>query len=469
MSAVEPPDTIRERERVSDRGGPTKRAVKKVLLVSAYELGHQPLAVAGPAGVLQERGHEIRAIDLAVEPWDPALDKWADRIAISTPMHTATRIAHELAPRLTRPVACYGLYAEMCDDIATVIGGRDPLTGLVQWIEDDPTAEVGSPSPRPARDLLPALDAYTRLELAGELRLVGSVEASSGCAHRCRHCPVPVVYDGRIRIVPVDAVLADVQQQVDRGAQHITFTDPDFFNGVHHARRVVQAFHHDFPDVTFDCTVKVEHVLRHESEWDALAKAGCLFVVSAFESTNDAMLDRLDKHHTAADAGRAVTVLRGNGIDVRASWLPFTPWSTTADVRGILEFVAEHDLVGSVDPVQYTIRLLLPRGSLLLELLPPLPWDDARLTYRWESDLDPLQRSLSALVEAAADEPIATTYNRIREVVDLPAVELTAGEARPRLTEPWFCCAEPTATQIGLLDQPAFVRPASPAPSSTSR
>jgi hypothetical protein len=441
----------------------------KVLLVSAYELGHQPLAVAAPAGVLRDRGHDVRVVDLAVEPWDPSLDEWADRIAISVPMHTATRIAHELAPRLTHPVACYGLYAQMCDGIATVLGGRDPLTGLVRWIEDDPAAEIGSPVAAPARDLVPGLDAYTRLAVGGERRLVGSVEASSGCAHRCRHCPVPVVYDGRTRVVAIDAVLTDVQQQIDEGAQHISFTDPDFFNGVHHARRVVQALHAGFPDITFDCTVKVEHVLRHEREWDALAEAGCLFVVSAFESTNDVMLERLDKHHTAADAARAVTVLRGHGIEVRPSWLPFTPWSSLADVRGILEFVAAHDLVGSVDPVQYTIRLLLPRGSLLLELLPPLPWDDDRLSYRWESDLDPLQRSLAVLVEAAGDEPTAVTYNRIREAVDLPTVTVTTDGNRPRLTEPWFCCAEPTATQIGQVGQVTFVTRSSPAPSSTSR
>jgi hypothetical protein len=131
--------------------------------------------------------------------------------------------------------------------------------------------------------------------------------------------------------------------------------------------------------------------------------------------------------------------------------MPFTPWTSYADVQDILEFVAAHDLVDSVDPVQYTIRLLLPRGSLLLEQLPPMPWDAERLSYRWESDLDPLQQSLAALVEAAGDEPVGTVFNRIREAVDLPAVTLTAGGDRPRLTESWFCCAEPTSTQIGRL------------------
>jgi hypothetical protein len=440
----------------------------KILLVSAYELGHQPLSVAGPAGVLRDRGHDVRAVDLAVEAWDPALDRWADRVAIATPMHTATRIAHQLAPHVTRPLACYGLYAEMCDDIATVVGGRDPLTGLVRWIEDDPTATLPSPTARPARDLLPGLDAYTRLEVSGERRLVGSVEASNGCAHRCRHCPVPVVHDGRIRIVDVDAVLADVQQQVDQGARHVSFLDPDFFNGVHHARRVARAVHRDFPALTFDCTVKVEHVLRHEATWREMAAAGCLFVVSAFESVNDALLARLHKHHTAADAARAVAVLRSHDIEVRPSWMPFTPWTSRADVRDILEFVAAHDLVGSVDPVQYTIRLLLPRGSLLLDQLPALPWDDERLSYLWESDLDPLQQSLVEIAEAGDGQAIAATYNLIREAVDLPAVVVTTGESRPRLTESWFCCAEPSAVQIGQLGRLELATPASPTPNSTS-
>jgi hypothetical protein len=280
---------------------------------------------------------------------------------------------------------------------------------------------------------------------------------------------VPVVHDGRIRIVAVDTVLADVQQQVDQGARHVSFTDPDFFNGIHHARRVARAVHHHFPDLTFDCTVKVEHVLRHEAVWSDMAASGCLFVVSAFESVDDALLARLDKHHTAADAARAVAVLRSHAIEVRPSWMPFTPWTSLPDVRDILEFVAAHDLVDSVDPVQYTIRLLLPRGSLLLDQLPRLPWDAERLSYRWESDLDALQLSLTELVEAGDDEPIATTYNRIREAVGLPTVTIPAGERRPRLTESWFCCAEPNAAQIGQLGRLEFPTPASPTPSSTSQ
>lgn len=414
--------------------------------MSAYELGHQPLALAAPAGVLRARGHEVRCVDLSVESWDPELAAWADRVAASVSMHTAARILRPVLGDLDRPVATYGLYASMCDDVAEPLVSRDPVDALVTWVDG---GAGDDDAPLPARDLLPPLDRYAHLVHRGEERMVASVAASRGCAHRCRHCPVPVVYDGRIRINDVDAVVADVGQQVALGARHVSYGDPDFFNGVHHALRVVRAVHERFPALTFDCTVKVEHILRHADVWPELAASGCLFVVSAFESVDDATLVRLDKGHTAADAARAVALLRGHGIEIRPSWLPFTPWASLADVQRILEFVAVHDLVGNVDPVQYTIRLLLPEGSLLVGHVEGLgPWDPERLTYTWRSPLDPLQRRLAALVEESADEPIAAVYDSLRRAVGLDPLGLTGGRDVPRIDEPWFCCAEPTERQL---------------------
>lgn len=418
----------------------------KLLLVSTYELGHQPLGVAGPAGILRARGHEVRALDLGVDAWDPELARWAERVAISVPMHTAARLARTVAPRLDVPVACYGLYAAMCDDVATALVDRDPETALVRWVEDDPGAEVARVLP--ARDLLPPIDRYVRLEHAGNEVPVAYVEASTGCAHRCRHCPVPVVYDGRTRITAADAIVADVGTQVQAGAAHVTFGDPDFFNGVHHALRVARAVHEAFPELTFDCTVKVEHILRHETVWDEMAELGCLFVVSAFESVNDAILERLEKGHTTKDAARAVALLRERGITVRPTWLPFTPWSTLADVQAITDFVAEHELVGNVDPVQYSIRLLVPQGSLLLGHIDDLArFDPDRLVYPWSSPLDELHGRVAALVEAMADDPIPETFDAVRVALGLEPVH-AADAPVPRLSEPWFCCAEPTQAQL---------------------
>jgi hypothetical protein len=421
--------------------------MSKVLLVSTYELGHSPTGVAGPAAALRARGHDVRVVDLSVADWDPLLATWADRVGIAVPMHTAARLAHQLAPRIDRPIGCFGLYAGMCGDIGAALVGRDPASELLRWVEQDAT--VTAPVVAPARDLLPDPEVYAHLIRDGIRFPVAATDASVGCAHRCRHCPVPVVYDGRIRINDVETVVADVAAQVDRGARHVTFGDPDFLNGAHHARRVVAAVHAAFPDVTFDCTVKVEHVLRHTDLWPELAASGCLFVVSAFESVDDATLTILDKGHTARDETRAVVTLRASGIEPRPTWLPFTPWSTIDGIRGILEFVASHDLVGNVDPVQYSIRLLVPDGSLLLDHLPDLgPWDPDRLGYPWTSPLDGLQAEFAALVEARADDPPGAVFNALRALVDLAPVETRHVVEAPRLSEAWFCCAEPTTAQL---------------------
>jgi Radical SAM superfamily len=404
-----------------------------ILLVATYELGHQPGSLGMAASFLRARGDDVRALDVSIDPWDPSLVEWADEVAFSVPMHTATRLARDLAREIDKPVRVFGLYAAQCGDFGS------PVT----W-----DAAV------PARDLLPPLDRYTRLVIDGETRLVGSVAATAGCAHRCRHCPVPVTYDGRVQRLDEAAVAADIAQLVDSGAQHITFGDPDFLNAPPHSRRIVAAMHARFPDLTFDCTIKVEHVLRHADLWPELAEAGCVFVVSAFESVDDEVLARLDKGHTALDAARAVDILRAAGVDVRPSWLPFTPWTTREGLIALLDFVHEHDLVGSVDPVQYTVRLLVPRGSLLLDhpdLAPYLgSWDDERSTYTWlhpDPDVDRLQSTLAELVEGGGD--VVELYAAVRAAVGATPVDLSScTTGRPRLTESWFCCAEPTEIQL---------------------
>ena len=455
--------------------------------MSTYELGHQPLHLASPGAALTEAGHEVRCLDLAVQELDPVAVEWADVVAFSVPMHTATRLAAQAAGTVRTlrpdvPICAYGLYAAAAPGFDAALAGEyEPA--LVDWVagggarsaeatgSTSVRVELGRHRPAvPRRDDLPGLDHYARLLPDGTSALAGVpagyVEASHGCVHRCRHCPVPVVYDGRIRTVPVGTVLADIDRQVEMGARHITFGDPDFLNGPHHAMRVARAFHARHPDLTFDVTTKVEHVLRHQALLPELAGAGLLFVVSAFESVDDRVLARLDKGHTRADAATATGLLRAHGVEVRPSLLPFTPWTTVADVVALVDFVIDNDLVANVDPVQYAIRLLLPPGSLLLddpEVGAVLgPFDPAALTYPWRSPhpgADELQAELAELIEDHGEADAVTVFPVVHATVARRAAALGERGPRPlpspptrrrtpRLSEAWFCCAEPTRDQL---------------------
>jgi radical SAM superfamily enzyme YgiQ (UPF0313 family) len=442
----------------------------RVLLVSTYELGRQPLHLASPAASLRAAGHEVRTADLAVDQVDTAILEWADRVAISVPMHTATRLADQVVAtvRTSRPevpIALYGLYAGVGATPVDLRLEGEYEPGLLEWAaggDGGRDRHLGrSGFEVPDRSGLPELGEYARLEHDGSTLLAGAVEASHGCRHRCRHCPIPAVYDGRIRIVPRDQVLADIDNLVASGAGHVTFGDADFLNAPAHSLAVIEEARRRHPALSFDATIKVEHILEHRDLWPRLAESNLLFVVSAFESVDEPTLAILDKGHTVADMAEAIEVVRGAGIHIRPTWLPFFPWTTVDDVADILEFIAMHDLADATDPVQLSIRLLVPRGSLLEghpALQPHLRgYDEAALTWRWDfADRETalLHEELEAVAAIASDcgeEAVATLEEMRLLVADrsgrgLPS--LRAGRRAPRLTESWFCCAEPTAGQM---------------------
>jgi hypothetical protein len=262
--------------------------------------------------------------------------------------------------------------------------------------------------------------------------------------------------------VPRDVVLEDVRRQLAAGARHITFGDPDFLNGPTHGLRVTRALHAEFPDVTFDVTAKVEHLLRHRDALAELADLGCAFAVSAVESLSDRVLASLDKGHSRRDALELPGVMRQAGLTLRPSLLPFTPWAMLADYLELLDWVEAEDLVDCVDPVQWSIRLLVPPGSLLLRSPAMTPYlaglDAEALTYRWvhpDPRMDRLHEVVSTAVAdaAAAGEGVEPTFGRVRSTAaecgkvarsSIPhstfrIPHLSARPPAPRLTEPWFC------------------------------
>jgi radical SAM superfamily enzyme YgiQ (UPF0313 family) len=456
-------------------------------------------------GFLEQIGFAPVGLDIAVEDIDESALRLARFVGISVPMHTALRLGVRVAEMIrAKNPAChvcfYGLYASINAEYLlqrladSVVGGEYevPLRSLIEAL--DRGQAIGSlegvssgnrvvgpslqrvysstvssiPQPIPSRAGLPMLNHYARLEQNGTERLAGYVEASRGCLHLCLHCPIVPVYEGRFFLVPEAVVIEDIRRQVQAGATHITFGDPDFLNGPGHSMNIVRTMHEEFPNLTFDFTAKIEHLLKRRALMPDLNAQGCLFVISAIESFSDHVLELLHKGHTAADIITSLDILREAGIALRPSLVAFTPWTGLDDYLHMLDMVEAHDLIDATDPVQLSIRLLIPPGSALLaksdiqRFLGPL--DQACFQYPWthpDERMDRLHQAVTAIVEAGAkeEEDAMVTFDRIRTITDTMAGRHTESVTRartnrpdrrkpPRLTESWFCCAEPTTQQF---------------------
>ena len=437
----------------------------RVLLVSTYDLGRQPFGLASPAAWLRAAGHGVTLADVSRSPLAAAAIVEADWVAFFLPMHTATRLAMRAISRVRdiNPQArlcAYGLYAPLNAALLKRVGveaiiGGEFEQGLVDLLSGSAPREQISLARQqflaPDRTGLPPLASYAQLVTNGSRRVVGSTEASRGCKHLCRHCPVVPVYRGAFRVVQPEVVLEDIRRQVALGAGHFTFGDPDFFNAPAHAMRVVEVLHREWPALTYDVTIKIEHLLKRRGLLGTLRDTGCAFVTSAVESLDDAVLEKLAKGHTRADFIEALDLMRAADLPLSPTFIPFTPWTTAESYRSFLRETLELELTDQVAPIQLAIRLLIPEGSLLLGL-PEVrnmvgPFDERALCYPWRNP-DPCVDALSSAMQAKikhAEQSGRARKEIFREIWGLagggafPNRPMAARATIPYLTEPWYC------------------------------
>lgn len=462
----------------------TARSTMNVVLLSTYELGRQPFGLASPAAWLRREAASVTCLDLSRQRLSEEAVRSADLVAFYIPMHTATRIAARVIEAVkglspNAHLCFFGLYAPVNESYLrklgadTILGGEfeQGLVSVVERISTGKKAANGNGQPEPLiswarqqflvpdRSGLPALSQYAQLHLGnGEHRTVGYTEASRGCKHFCRHCPIVPVYGGHFRIVQRDVVLEDIRQQVAAGAQHITFGDPDFFNGIGHALPLVEALHREHPDLTYDVTIKIEHLLQYAEHLATLRDTGCLFVTSAVESVDDRVLGLLDKGHTRRGFIEVAERFRALGLVLSPTFVAFTPWTTLEGYVELLTLLAKRDLIENVAPIQLAIRLLIPSGSKLLELAEVSTmvgdFDEVALSYPWgHSDprVDQLRLEVQELVKTGElkHETRREIFSKIwvaaHRAARLPVREIPESETGPPratipyLNEPWYC------------------------------
>ena len=457
----------------------------QVILISTYDLGRQPFGLSSPAAWLVELGHEVTCLDLSIQRLDREKVADADLVAFHIPMHTATRVAVALLDRIFKinpsvHLCFYGLYAPLNRDylyrlgIQTVLGGEfeSGLVALAERLSRNKCSSSINGSRQvislerqrfvvPDRSTLPSLDQYAFVqEGASKRRIVGYTETTRGCKHLCRHCPIVPVYNGQFRVVQREVVLEDIRRQVAAGAEHVTFGDPDFLNGPGHAVKILQEFHGEFPGVTYDVTIKVEHLLKYARYLPVLKQTGCLFITSAVESIDDRILEKFDKGHTRNDFVRALSICRSHDLLLNPTFVTFTPWTTTQGFVDLLRLIIELELIEQIAPIQYAIRLLIPSGSRLLELDEMVDliddFDESSLCYPWrhpDPAVDHLYETVMECITSGQEQGssrhqifeqiwcVACENERLVEEKAWGISRIQGARQRmiPHLSEPWYC------------------------------
>ena len=436
----------------------------KILLLSFYDLGKQPKIISELHKKLDNGSNQIDIVDYSIEEKNLTLDNY-DVLGIYASMHTASVLAEQYLRdrKLPNKLFVFGLYAnvfsEMFSNFQSIHSfDSDELESLLE-VQLNPNYSFKHSVPD--RTILPSITDYSHIVDGSNNLIAGSVETTYGCKHECTHCPVPIEFKGMFKTFGTEKIITDVTNQVEEGAKHISFNDPDFFNGPKHALKILQLLNEKHPSITYDSTIKVEHILKYPDYFQELKNLNMLFVISAFETTNDHVLNILQKNHSFNDLNKAVELSLENKIDIRPTWMPFSPWTEQNDLISIIKLIENYKLRETVDPIQLTIKLLVPKNSLILkrpemkEYL--LDYDPSSFSYAWKykfPNIDNIQNELFTYVLQHESENEYAQYLGLVDILESHTNETLLNSEKysqrivPKLSETWFCCAEPNKIQL---------------------
>ena len=436
----------------------------KILLTSFYDLGKQPKIIAEIVDKYKSENIQFDIVDFSIDNPEIKIDEY-DVLGIYAPMHTATVLSIEFLKNITLPkkIFTFGLYGAVLEDFNSSIKYISNIENgeLDTFLDINKNELFSLKNNIPNRDILPDISNYAHLVNGSSNLIAGSVETTYGCKHSCTHCPIPISFNGNFKTYSLEKILLDVENQVNSGAMHISFNDPDFFNGPIHALKILNILNSKFPKVTYDSTIKVEHIIKYENYFKELSSLNMIFVISAFETTNDEVLTILEKNHSSIDLTKAIEISQTNNIDIRPTWMPFSPWTIQNDLIDIIKLIENYKLRETVDPIQLTIKLLIPKHSLILqrsEIKEFLrDYDKNSLSYMWDykdKEVNKLQASLFNYLLDTPDLDEHSQYLGMVKIIENMTQSNLILDSNyrfknvPKLSETWFCCAEPSQIQL---------------------
>ena len=436
----------------------------KILLTSFYDLGKQPKIIAEIVDRYNSSEIDFDFFDFSVEDQNIDLENY-DVLGIYAPMHTATILSIEYIKdkKLPNKMFTFGLYGSVLEDFNSSIRYIKDIESdeLSLFLEINDDHQFSLKNNIPNRQIFPDISNYAHLVDGSNNLIAGSVETTYGCKHSCTHCPVPISFNGSFKTYSLEKIVSDVENQVKQGAKHISFNDPDFFNGPIHALKILESLNEKFPSITYDSTIKVEHIIKYKKYFKELSSLNMVFVISAFETTNDLVLSILEKNHTSHDLNNSIEISQDFGIDIRPTWMPFSPWTELNDLSNIVKLIEKYELRETVDPIQLTIKLLIPKHSLIIKK-PEINkylgnYEKNSLSFKWEyenNDVEKLQSSLFDFIlnnsELDEHKQYLGMVNIIEKCTDTKLLTNSSYDFKnvPKLSETWFCCAEPSNIQL---------------------
>ena len=436
----------------------------KILLTSFYDLGKQPKIIAEIVDRYNSSEIDFDFFDFSVEDQNIDLENY-DVLGIYAPMHTATILSIEYIKdkKLPNKMFTFGLYGSVLEDFNSSIRYIKDIESdeLALFLEINDDHQFSLKNNIPNRQIFPDISNYAHLVDGSNNLIAGSVETTYGCKHSCTHCPVPISFNGSFKTYSLEKIVSDVENQVNQGAKHISFNDPDFFNGPIHALKILESLNEKFPSITYDSTIKVEHIIKYKKYFKELSSLNMVFVISAFETTNDLVLSILEKNHTSNDLNNSIEISQDFGIDIRPTWMPFSPWTELNDLSNIVKLIEKYELRETVDPIQLTIKLLIPKHSLIIKK-PEINkylgnYEKNSLSFKWEyenNDVEKLQSSLFDFIlnnsELDDHKQYLGMVNIIEKCTDTKLLTNSSYDFKnvPKLSETWFCCAEPSKIQL---------------------
>ena len=399
----------------------------KVALISTFEGGFQPVSLATSAGILKENHIDFTVLDTYVDGFDPDKFHTQEFVGISVPLFDSLMSGISAARKIRAVnkkahICFFGQYAMLNmkrlvpDEADSCIYGEweEQLPALINFLGDsgingsDPLPDnlksvyiCGRSAPakgyfpvrrkniRILRDNLPPLHKYPQQQidkLVGRKTVSGATEIVRGCHHKCLYCSVYAAYDGRSIPFKSDHVFEDVKNLVNFGMNHLTFLDADFFSLGKYGGSILKNLNKLYPDLTFDFTTRVDHILENAEFFKELANCNLSFVTTALEFPGEQVLNAVGKNISIDQIETAIRLLRSLNIEINPTFIMFNPWMKMSDVIHFKKFVDRNNLEKTIDPIQYETRLHLYKSSPLLKspALKGIELEEKEFHYEWK-------------------------------------------------------------------------------------